>query len=328
MAGLPKVMLKKREELRAKNPEHMVTQDEPARVMIPIDVPAVKPANEGGDPPATSSVEEPVVVEKPIPLEEQYRITAEKWETKFRSLQGTVESLEPQLRSERDMRTRLENELQALREAMPKPEVKPDPTEELTEEELATYKDSTTVIQKIAKKIAKGELSAALKDIRKEVDDLKAATGRVESGVVQNEEKTFLDSVRRGVKNFDATIETQEWKDYLGKKLPYSRDTIYDALQSAHDRRDLDTILDIFKDFKPSKSALDAMRTPTLNGGGGSPQNLNGNQKPILKWSDRKRMSDDMKFGRIKTKEQKAEWDRWDAEFRLAEQEGRVDFNK
>jgi len=320
MAGLPQVMRMKREQMRAQHPEQVVEQAQPERVMIPIDVPALKP-NEGGDPnlpphEVASVEEEP----KPLSLEDQWKATAEKWETKYRSLQGSIERIEPELRSERELRTRLEQQMQELREAMPRPEPVLDPSEELTEDELKVYGESSAVVQKIARKVARGELASALKDLKQEIAQLKEANGRVETGVAQSEEERFVDSVKRNVKNFDAIIKSSEWVDYLSQRVPYTKDTISSALDKAHAKRDLDSVLEIFQGFKPSKAALESMKSPVLNGGA-APVNANGQRKPILKLSDRKKVSEDFRKGRI----DKATLDTWNKLFREAEAEGRLD---
>jgi len=326
MAGLPAAMLKKREDLRAKHPE-LTDTTQPANVVIPIDVPS-NGSIEGGDPSNLSPETPPTEpADKPLTLDEQYRITAEKWENKFRTLEGVVKNLEPELRSERETRAKLERELQELREAMPRPASQPNLDEELTTEEMEVYGASAPIIQKIARKIARGELEGALKDLRKEIAQLKETTGRVESGVSQSEEERFVDSVKRNVKNFDKIIVSQEWRDYLEQRAPYTKDTISKMLNVAHSNRDLDSVLEIFNGFKPSKAALASMTSPSL-GGGAAPISTNGNQKPMLKFSDRKKMSDDKRMGRIKTPEQVAEWNKWDQMFREAEAEGRIDYQK
>jgi hypothetical protein len=65
------------------------------------------------------------------------------------------------------------------------------------------------------------------------------------------------------------------------------------------------------------------MVSPSLNGGGAAPVHTNGQQKPILKLSDRKRVSNDFVQGKI-TKEVR---DYWDKLFKEAEAEDRIDFN-
>lgn len=321
MPGLPQAQLKRKAELKAQQPPELQT---PERVMIPIDVPGGQqpPANEGGDPAnlPPENVEVQPNEEKPLSLEDQWRIKSEQWETKFRSLQGVVENLEPQLRSEREMRNKLEKELQELREAMPRPQPQPDPTIEFTEEEAKVYGDSAPVIEKVARKVARGEFSSALADLRKEIAALKEANSRVESGVASSEEQRFIQTVKQNVKNFDAIIKTSEWQDYLQRRVPYSKITIGQALQSAHDDRDLESIVEIFQGFKPTKAALELMKSPNL-GAGELPSHAS-KQKPMLKWSDRQKISEDFRKGRI-TKEVR---DQWDKAFKEAEAENRIDY--
>jgi molecular chaperone GrpE (heat shock protein) len=319
MPGLPKEQIKRREALKAQHPELIVEQPT-NNVLIPIN-------------PEAPPVEEPVVVappeEEPTPpplsLEQQWKLEAEKAEQRWKTLQGVVERLQPELENEKRLRSELEKEMKALRDALPPPVVTPDPEEEWTEEETKAYADARTVIEKVAKKVAKGQLNGALAELRKEIAELKESNTRVQTDLSTTSEQQFLTHVRSVIPNFDKIVESSEWREnYLPKKIPYSGGrTIYDALAEAHNKRDIETIKEIFSGFKPNKSALDLMRSPTLNGGD-PPRSLNGTSKTILKWSDRKKISDDFKMGRIK----KEERDKWDKLFREAEAEGRIDYQK
>ena len=310
--ALPQVMQKRRAALKEAHSE-LVEVEQPTKVMIPIDAPA-GPANEGGD--LSVDTPAPLVVETPAVVNE-----VEELRQQYKSLQGVIAGLEPKYRSEKETVARLEQELQALREAMPKPAPVLDPSEELTEEELQVYGGSKDVIAKIAKKIAKGELSSALKDMRKEIEELRAANTRVQIDLTQTSEQQFLAHVKSVVKNFDGITGSKEWSEYLAKKVPYSRKTIYDSLSEAHEARDLDTIKEIFEGFKPNRAALAAMASPTLNGGS-APIDTSGNKKPILKLSDRKKISEDFRKGRLSREER----DKWDKLYKEAEAEDRIDY--
>lgn len=315
MPGLPKEQIRKREALRAQHPE-LIVEAPKDNILIPIN-------------PSAPAVEEPVVIappeEEPAPLslEQQWRVELEKEQQRYSSLRGQVEKLEPELRAEREARRQLEVEMKALRDALPPPVVVPDPDEEWTDEETQAYADARTVIEKVAKKVAKGQLNGALAELRKEIAELRESNTRVQTDLSTTSEQQFLTHVRSVIPNFDRTVESSEWRDkYLPKLVPYSGGrTIYDALAEAHTKRDIETIKEIFKDYKPSKSALDSMRSPPLDGSA-PPTQLNGNRKPILKWSDRKKVSEDFRMGRI-TKEKKDEWDRL---FKEANAENRIDY--
>jgi hypothetical protein len=184
------------------------------------------------------------------------------------------------------------------------------------------YGESAPVIQKIAKKIAKGQIDSALADVRKQLQELKEANTKVQTDLSQTSEKQFFDYVRSSIKNFDSIVNTKEWDDYLNSRVPYSKNTIKDFLAVAHNSRDFDTIKEIFDGFKPSKPSLDSLRTPALTPGG-NPTNTNGHAKPILKWSDRKKASDDFRKGRITVEEK----NKWDKLFKEAEAENRIDYS-
>jgi hypothetical protein len=322
MAALPKSMLKKKEELKLAHPE-LVEAPQPKAVVIPIDPPAA-PAVEAAVEPIT--VDTPSVVEDPketpIPLEEQWRIEKDKWEQKYRSLEGVVRSLEPALQSERTKVGDLEKELQRLREAMPQPAPIVDPSEELTEDEMSVYGESAPVIQKIAKKIARGQLDAALADVRKEIKELREANSKVQTDLTQTSEQQFFAHVKSSIKNFDSVTSSKEWADYLNTRVPYSRETKLEALTRAHHSRDFDTIKELFDDFKPSKPSLDSMRSPQLTPGV-NPVNTNSNTKPILKLSDRRKVSEDFRKGKITLEEK----DKWVKLFKEAEAENRIDYS-
>jgi hypothetical protein len=314
MAGLPQAMVVKRELLRAQQSGETPPQgnvEKPPEVVIPH-----------MDGPPTPITKPTLVPPTPSP-EDQWKAEALKNEQRWRSLQGVIESLEPALKSEKAQRERLELELQALRDAMPPPVQLPNPEEDLSEEELATYGDSQAVISKIARKIARGETSAAMAAIQKELKDLRESQHRVQTDLSTTSEQQFMTHVKSRINSFDEIVASDEWKEYIATKAPYSRNTVFDMLKQAHEGRDIDTIAEIFAGFKPAKATLAGMVTPSLSGGGGAPVQLNGQHKPILKLSDRKRVSEDFVKGKI-TKDVR---DYWVNLFKDAEAEGRLDFN-
>lgn len=331
MAGLPQAMIVKRELLRAKeaaeNPPPGEVQQPKEAVLPHMDGPptpvVTKPTLVPPPSPAPSPTPTPVVEPKAPSLEDQWKAEAQKNEQRWKSLQGVIESLEPTLKKEKAERERLEKELQAMRDAMPPPVPIPNPEEDLTEEELVTYGDSQAVISKIARKIARGETSAAIAAIQKELKDLRESQAKVQTDLSTTSESQFVGHVKSRIPGFDQIIESQEWKDYIATKAPYSRSTIYDMLAKAHVERDIDTIVEIFGGFKPSKAVLAGMVSPSLSGGGAAPVHTNGQQKPMLKLSDRKKVSEDFVKGKI----DKATRDYWDKLFKEAEAENRIDFN-
>jgi hypothetical protein len=159
--------------------------------------------------------------------------------------------------------------------------------------------------------------------IQKELKDLRESQHRVQTDLSTTSEQQFMGHVKSRIQGFDEIVASDEWKDYIATKAPYSRKTVYDMLAEAHVGRDLDTLAEIFAGFKPAKATLAGMVTPSLSGGGGAPVNLNGQSKPILRLSDRKRISEDFVKGKI-TKDIR---DQWDKLFKEAEAEGRIDFN-
>ncbi len=322
MAGLPAVQKIKREELKAKHPE-MVESKPVERVMIPADISAA-PINEGGDPqPPPELPPEEVPVEKPLSVDEQWRIKFEQQEQRLRSRDQERVNAENKAREEIEGLKKL---VEDLRSTIPPPKIEPDLSEELTPEEIATYGSSQAFVDKVSTKVARKELKKALDKIdalSNKLEQLEQATTRVETGVASSEEDRFVDSVKRNIKNFDVIIASTEWLDYLKQKVPYSRLTISNMLDKAHNDRDLDSIVEIFEGFKPNRAALARMTSPALNGGA-APVNTNGQQKPMLKWSDRKRISEDFRKGRLN----KTDKDKWDVMFKEAEAENRIDYDK
>lgn len=326
MAGLPKAMIEKREAMRAKQQPEVMHREEPQNnVVIPIE-PGKGPVAELHIPEALPPVVEPTPAPSP---QNQWEEEARKWEQRYRSLQGKIESLDPELRSEKEKVSNLERALQELREAMPRSAPTPDPDVELTEDEAKVYGDSSPVIQKIARKIARGELNEALKDLRREITELREANTRVQTDLTNMSDAQFYQYVRGQVPNFDDIVSHAEWAGYLDTKVPYSKLKLAQALEQAHKGRDLESVKEILTGFKPSKNPLASMVSPPMNGGGAAPLNSSGDpKKPTLKWSDRVRMSEDKRMGRVKSKEQIASWDAWDKAFREAEAEGRIDYSK
>jgi hypothetical protein len=323
MAGLPQAMVVKRELLKAK-----LAAETPPPGVVEQPVEAVLPHMDGPSSTPVQVVKPPEqipVVEAPKPalsLEEQWKAESIKNEQRWKSLQGVIESLQPELKSEKARREQLEIELKALREAMPPPPPVPDPETDLSPEELETYGESQAFISKIARKIARGETKAALTAIEKELKELRESQSTVQTDLRTTSEEQFMSHVKSRIKGFDEIVASEEWKAHIATKAPYSRKTIYDMLAQAHMDRDIDTIVEIFGGFKPSKAALATMVSPSLHGGA-PPIQLNGQQKPMLKISDRKKVSEDFVKGKIT----KAVRDEWDKLFKEAEAEGRIDFN-
>ena len=316
MAGLPQAMVVKRELMRKQE----AGEAPPGQVQQPVE--AVIPHMDGPPTPITKPTLVPPVEPKTPTPEEQWKAEALKNEQRWRSLQGVIESLEPALKSEKAQREKLENELRELREAMPPPVPLPNPEEDLNEEELATYGESQGFVSKVARKIARGETKAALAAIEKELKELRESQHRVQTDLTTTSESQFMSHVKSRIQNFDEIVASDEWKDYIATKAPYSRKTVYDMLAEAHVGRDLDTLAEIFAGFKPAKATLAGMVSPSMSGGGSAPVQLNGQHKPILKLSDRKRVSDDFVKGKI-TKDVR---DYWVNLFKEAEAEGRLDF--
>src|SRR5262249_12662474 len=74
------------------------------------------------------------------------------------------------------------------------------------------------------------------------IDELEKQTGAVGKRAMQTDEQVFVNRVRASVPEFDLIINDPEWVEYTKGKVPLTSMTLFDALQDAHNARDLERL--------------------------------------------------------------------------------------
>lgn len=216
--------------------------------------------------------------------------------------------------------TRLTEENEKLKEKInvgehksPKEE-KFDVSSVLSPQEQEMYKESLPIIQKIAKAMA-GE---KVKEVQKEIEELKADAKKQSSRVESVSEQTFVSMIESAIPNLAKFRRDPRWNTYLTSRIPKSGMTVRDALNAAHMKRDINTIKEIVEDFDPKADSLSTLATPTVSSAA-KPLPV----KKTIPASARTKISEDFRKGRI----DKDRFDKLVAAYELAEKEGRVNFS-
>ena len=216
--------------------------------------------------------------------------------------------------------TRLTEENEKLKEKISAGEHKPSKEEKfdvstvLSPQEQEMYKESLPIIQKIAKAMA-GE---KVKEVQREIEELKADAKKQSSRVESVSEQTFVSMIESAIPNLAKFRRDPRWNTYLTSRIPKSGMTVRDALNAAHMKRDINTIKEIVEDFDPKADSLSTLATPTVSSAAKSLP-----VKKTIPASARTKISEDFRKGRI----DKDRFDKLVAAYELAEKEGRVNFS-
>ncbi|CAE6958727.1 hypothetical protein [Paraburkholderia domus] len=130
---------------------------------------------------------------------------------------------------------------------------------ELTDEEREMFGEFLPVAEKI--------IARTSAPLRAKIDDLERQTGAVGQRAMQTDEQVFVNRVRGKVPAFDSIINDPQWVDYTKSRVPLTSMTLLDALQDAHNARDLDRVTDILNAFASTRvrdpAAAGKPQTPT-----------------------------------------------------------------
>lgn len=203
----------------------------------------------------------------------------------------------------------------------------------LSDEEQATYGDFMPVAEKL--------IARATAPLLKEIETLRSQAGTVTERIGQSEEGLFVRDVASRVGDMEAITKAPEWQEFLKKPVPYTRLNVAEALKTAHQARDMDTIVGIFDDFKKSRPAA-AGDTPTTTQQDTQPSsaqatqqanglaqfatpdrtaaNASGVKAPKFRASDYRAKVDAMRTGRIS----KEDFMQFETEFNEAQSAGLV----
>ena len=128
---------------------------------------------------------------------------------------------------------------------------------------------------------------------------------------------TFLSRVK-GIPNFTEKVNHPDFQVFLGKAIPGTGGMTYaQNLKIAHDAENFEAVEDILSQFKLPDKTTELPSLPTSKASA-----VQSTEKPKLKFSQRKKVSEDFRKGLI-SKEKMEEFVK---AYDLAEKEGRVDF--
>ena len=222
--------------------------------------------------------------------------------------------------------------------AKPDEPAKPDPTE-LSDEERDMFGEFLPVAQKI--------IDRTSAPLRAKIDELEKQTGVVGHRAMQADEQIFVNRVRARVPQFDDIVNDPDWVEYTKGVVPLTKMTLFDALQDAHNARDLDRVTNILHAFasthtrNPAAAGKPQTTTSTANNAtagaaNAAPSNATGLAqfatpertaanpagKPTAKFraSDYQARLSDLRARRITT----TEFEQFDKEFQQARRAGLV----
>lgn len=181
--------------------------------------------------------------------------TTEKWEAKYRTLQGMYNAELPRMKQERDaLQSRLDSvtqELQTLRQAVAQDEVD---TQYITEEDSEVFgSDMVDLTQRAAKQeAAKYSLEAA--QLRNDVEQLKAQLGAVQQASYQTARQQYLNRLSELVPNWEAQNTDRGFLDWLDEQDPLVNGSRKQALDEAFNSLNAKRTADIFLAYRNSGS--------------------------------------------------------------------------
>lgn len=325
-SALPASMRARKERMIAQLGTTPPTDDTP-----PADTPAVQQvvdsdalANLGGDPAPQPST-------PPAPSNEtDWKAEFEKSEQRYRSLQGMIASKQTENEKLRDDFAKMQETIDKLQQQLHQKHIADKATApldlesipDLTEEEARVYAESAPVIAKLSRKEAAAVIKQVIQPLAQELAELKKGQKEVGDRSTNTEEALFTDAVKRAVSDMAMKVQHPEWGEFLSKKAPFSRATYRELLQTAHHSRDLDTVVEIFTAFRPASLGTGSgLSAPPATGAARPP--TRSEAKPTLKLSERRKISEDYRMGRISY----ADLQKHQKRFAEAEAEGRLDFN-
>lgn len=197
---------------------------------------------------------------------------------------------------------------------------------EFTEEEQRDFGESQEFVAKVARRVF-AELAPALEDrLAKLEQGVQTAT----QSVARTAQSAFQERVFAAVPDLQALISHQNWGDFLDTKEEFSGKTFEQVLGESIRDNSVDRTKRIYDQFRKQYVGEPSDKPSTAAGYAGAipsgaatvePPNPQAVQK--MKMSDRKKISEDYRKGRI-TWEQKEEFDK---KFVEAEKNGNVDYD-
>lgn len=187
-------------------------------------------------------------------------VPEEKWEVKYKRLQGKFDAEVPRLhRENKDLRQIIEHlqqqvaQLQAAPPApAPKAEGKTQPAPLVTPEDIDTYGEELIDLQRRIAREGYAEFQAAIDALRQEKTELQARLDALAGN-------SFETKLRTVVPDFDAINADPRWIAWLDEVDPMLRAPRRIAAQTAFDQQDADAVKHYVELFK--RSTGDATQT-------------------------------------------------------------------
>lgn len=217
----------------------------------PEPTPAPTPAPEPTPEPAPEPTPTPTPEPAPAPDSE------EKWEHKYRRLQGKYDAEVPRLHGElRALRTTIDQLQQALAaQQAPKPEPAPEQAKLVTETDVEAFGSELIDLQRrVAREVA-AEFQGEIQKLRAENEQLKAQVGQVSGD-------SFETRLRQVVPDFDQINADPQWIAWLDEVDPLLGAPRRVVAQGAWDRRDIAAIGRHVELFKKSHQPARAAESP------------------------------------------------------------------
>lgn len=256
--------------------------------------------------------------------------------------QRKLEKAEMELREAEARLTELERLAKASSSPAPAAPVAPSapapstlrlaPTDtDLSEDEAASYSEATPVIVKVARKQIAELVNPLLDALEQRLIRLESGVTTATTAATQVAANSFVERVKAevGPAKFGAIIAHPKWKDFAYLDMPGAGVTYGKAIENAHLNQNLKDMAFIFDTFA-NKYKDDLAADPaagysgiSMTGTQGAPVDSSQPQQKRLKYSDRKKASEDRVKGRITAEELAA----IRKEFDKAEAAGLVDYD-
>lgn len=189
--------------------------------------------------------------------------------------------------------------------------------QKLSKKDLVAYvKPLVEKLQAMEKSLARLSDLDRLPQLENVVKTAQADSQRVK------EEEFFRKEVLSHFAEFEATRDTQDWKDYIAKDIPGKGIKVGHLLHQyrvMHDAPGIRSVIQAFYDQRQAKPSLASLATPPKSQSEGLPV-----EKARLKASDYKQKLKEFTQRRLS----KPAWDTFKTEFETAFAEGRVDMDE
>ncbi|QUO26147.1 hypothetical protein KEH57_04250 [Burkholderia cenocepacia] len=190
----------------------------------------------------------------------RYRRMEGRYKAQVKRLEDRVTELTEDARGTAviaDLLAQTRTELAELRAGKPSSATPVEPATpalpELTDEEREMFGDFAPVAEKM---IAKSTAPLLAK-----IAELERQTGAVGQRAMQTDESMFVDRVRAQVPEFDTIVHDPDWPEYTKRKVPFTSITLFDALQDAHNARDIERVTAILNAFASGRAPRPASET-------------------------------------------------------------------